>query len=239
MYCWMWIKIIVTNEPISARKAARNPEVKERHVGCVGVFCTFSIKIVPNSSVSYRFRRFLDVPSEHFSVPDAMMEQDRGVVLASERYGRAECWKYVANDGGIERRREGGEGESRGNSVVGAFKVSAAAHARSGCPAWFDKPNISNSPFRVCFCLKATPRVSAATTCSISSGTLCRWGAGIKLSPVTLRPVADGFSRFLQAFFSSLSGTLATRASLRGVGVGNQEATVAAATMTWLLKGEP
>lgn len=41
-----------------------------------------------------------------------------------------------------------------------------------------------------------------------------------------------------QAFASSLSGTLATQASLRGVGVGNQEATVAAATITWLLRGE-
>lgn len=40
----------------------------------------------------------------------------------------------------------------------------------------------------------------------------------------------------VQAFSSSLSGTLATQASLKGVGVGNQEATVAAATVTWLLK---
>ncbi|KAL0993295.1 hypothetical protein UPYG_G00105790 [Umbra pygmaea] len=40
----------------------------------------------------------------------------------------------------------------------------------------------------------------------------------------------------LQAFSSSLSGTLATQASLKGVGVGNQEATVAAATITWLLR---
>ncbi|XP_061605222.1 RUS1 family protein C16orf58 homolog isoform X1 [Phyllopteryx taeniolatus] len=40
----------------------------------------------------------------------------------------------------------------------------------------------------------------------------------------------------LQAFSSSLSGMLATQASLRGVGVGNQEATVAAATVTWLLR---
>lgn len=39
-----------------------------------------------------------------------------------------------------------------------------------------------------------------------------------------------------QAFCSSLSGTLATQASLKGVGVGNQEATVAAATVTWLLR---
>uniref|UniRef100_A0A8C7IK09 RUS family member 1 n=1 Tax=Oncorhynchus kisutch TaxID=8019 RepID=A0A8C7IK09_ONCKI len=41
----------------------------------------------------------------------------------------------------------------------------------------------------------------------------------------------------LQAFSSSLSGTLATQAYLRGVGVENQEATVAAATITWLLRG--
>lgn len=41
-----------------------------------------------------------------------------------------------------------------------------------------------------------------------------------------------------QAFSSSLSGTLATQASLRGAGVGDQEATVAAATITWLLRGE-
>ncbi|XP_069044392.1 RUS family member 1 [Lepisosteus oculatus] len=40
----------------------------------------------------------------------------------------------------------------------------------------------------------------------------------------------------LQAFSSSLSGTLATQASLRGVGVGNSDATVAAATVTWLLR---
>lgn len=40
----------------------------------------------------------------------------------------------------------------------------------------------------------------------------------------------------VQAFSSSLSGTLATQASLKGVGVGNQEATVAAATVTWLLR---
>uniref|UniRef100_A0A8C9R720 RUS family member 1 n=1 Tax=Scleropages formosus TaxID=113540 RepID=A0A8C9R720_SCLFO len=40
----------------------------------------------------------------------------------------------------------------------------------------------------------------------------------------------------VQAFSSSLSGNLSTQASLRGVGVGNQEATVAAATVTWLLR---
>ncbi|XP_078125769.1 RUS family member 1 isoform X2 [Sander vitreus] len=88
------------------------------------------------------------------------MHTDRGVVLATERYGSAESWMYFAKDRVMERRRDGSEGESRGNSIIGVFK----------------------------------------------------------------------------AFSSSLSGTLATQASLKGVGVGNQEATVAAATVTWLLR---
>ncbi|RVE69875.1 hypothetical protein OJAV_G00082250 [Oryzias javanicus] len=40
----------------------------------------------------------------------------------------------------------------------------------------------------------------------------------------------------LQAFASTLSWTLVTQASLKGVGVGNQDATVAAATVTWILR---
>lgn len=51
------------------------------------------------------------------------MERDSAVVLATERYGRAESWKYLAKDEVIERRRDGREGKSRGNSVVGVFKV--------------------------------------------------------------------------------------------------------------------
>uniref|UniRef100_A0A914CSE8 RUS family member 1 n=1 Tax=Acrobeloides nanus TaxID=290746 RepID=A0A914CSE8_9BILA len=40
----------------------------------------------------------------------------------------------------------------------------------------------------------------------------------------------------IQAFASSLSGALSTSAVLRGVGVGNESATVLAASLTWLLK---
>ncbi|KAL3102957.1 hypothetical protein niasHT_025865 [Heterodera trifolii] len=40
----------------------------------------------------------------------------------------------------------------------------------------------------------------------------------------------------LQAFASSLNGTLATLAVLKGVGVGNEQATVLAAALTWILK---
>lgn len=81
-------------------------------------------------------------------------------------------------------------------------------------------------------CQRRLPALSVLGHCA---------GEGVKFNchPSDWDWLADGFPRFLQAFFSSLSGTLATRASLRGVGVGNQEATVAAATMTWLLKGEP
>ncbi|KAG2463694.1 PATL2 protein, partial [Polypterus senegalus] len=40
----------------------------------------------------------------------------------------------------------------------------------------------------------------------------------------------------VQAFASSITGTLATQATLRGVGVGNKEATIAGATITWILR---
>lgn len=51
------------------------------------------------------------------------MEENAGLVLATEKYGSAQSWKYLVKDGGMERRRDGGEGGSRGNSVVGFFKV--------------------------------------------------------------------------------------------------------------------
>ena len=40
----------------------------------------------------------------------------------------------------------------------------------------------------------------------------------------------------IQAFASSISGTLATQAVLEGIGVGDEEATPLAATITWLLR---
>uniref|UniRef100_UPI00398E4E4A RUS family member 1-like n=1 Tax=Pristiophorus japonicus TaxID=55135 RepID=UPI00398E4E4A len=40
----------------------------------------------------------------------------------------------------------------------------------------------------------------------------------------------------VQAFASSITGTLATQAVLKGVGVGDNTATVAAASITWILK---
>ncbi|XP_070704191.1 RUS family member 1 [Pempheris klunzingeri] len=112
------------------------------------------------------------------------METEGGVVLATERYGSAEFWKYFRKDGVMERRRDGGE--SRGNSIVGVFK---SVFLPQGYPE-----SVSNDYLQYQF-----------------------WDT-------------------VQAFASSLSGTLATQASLKGVGVGNQEATVAAATVTWLLR---
>uniref|UniRef100_A0A669DX08 RUS family member 1 n=1 Tax=Oreochromis niloticus TaxID=8128 RepID=A0A669DX08_ORENI len=114
------------------------------------------------------------------------METDKGVVLATERYGSAESWKYVSKDGVMERRRDGSEGHSGGNSVFGVFK---SVFLPQGYPE-----SVSDDYLQYQF-----------------------WDT-------------------MQAFSSSLSGTLATQASLRGFGVGNQEATVAAATVTWLFK---
>uniref|UniRef100_A0A3Q0RGE0 RUS family member 1 n=1 Tax=Amphilophus citrinellus TaxID=61819 RepID=A0A3Q0RGE0_AMPCI len=115
-----------------------------------------------------------------------LVEMDKGAVLATERYGSSESWKYVLKDGMMERRRGGGDGHPVGNSVVGVFK---SVFLPQGYPE-----SVSGDYLQYQF-----------------------WDT-------------------LQAFSSSLSGTLATQASLRGVGVGNQEATVAAATVTWLLK---
>ncbi len=41
----------------------------------------------------------------------------------------------------------------------------------------------------------------------------------------------------MQAFCSSITGTLATRAVLKGYGVGDEKATATAAAVTWMLKG--
>lgn len=51
------------------------------------------------------------------------MERRRGAVLATERYGSAESWKYVAKDAVMERTRDASEGVSRGNSLFAVFKV--------------------------------------------------------------------------------------------------------------------
>ena len=40
----------------------------------------------------------------------------------------------------------------------------------------------------------------------------------------------------LQAFCSSITGTLATQAMLKGYGVGDENATAMAATITWILR---
>ncbi|XP_041829665.1 RUS1 family protein C16orf58 homolog [Melanotaenia boesemani] len=114
------------------------------------------------------------------------MRRGGGAVLATERYGSAQSWKYLEKDGMIERTRDGREGETRSNSVVGVFK---SVFLPQGYP-----DSVSDDYLQYQF-----------------------WDT-------------------LQAFSSSLSGTLATQASLKGVGVGNQEATVAAATATWLLR---
>lgn len=52
------------------------------------------------------------------------MAKDAGLVLATERYGSGQSWRYFMKDGGMERRRDGG---SRGNCVVGFFKVRACS----------------------------------------------------------------------------------------------------------------
>ena len=51
-------------------------------------------------------------------------------------------------------------------------------------------------------------------------------------------PVIIVVYRSIQAFCSSITGTLATQAMLKGYGVGDEKATALAATMTWILRSE-
>uniref|UniRef100_A0A8C1H6U3 RUS family member 1 n=2 Tax=Cyprinus carpio TaxID=7962 RepID=A0A8C1H6U3_CYPCA len=116
----------------------------------------------------------------------AEMEDGEGVV-ATERYGSQESWRYFLKDGRMKRQRDAVGGRLARNSVSGVFQ---SVFLPQGYPESVSEDYLQYQ----------------------------LWDT-------------------VQAFSSSLSGTLATQASLRGVGVGNQEATVAAATITWLLRG--
>lgn len=113
------------------------------------------------------------------------MEESEGVI-ATERYGSQESWKYLLKEGKVMRRKDAVNGGLAANSVSGVFK---SVFLPQGYPESVSEDYLQYQ----------------------------LWDT-------------------VQAFSSSLSGTLATQASLRGVGVGNQEATVAAATITWLLR---
>ncbi|KAI5097089.1 RUS1 family protein C16orf58-like isoform X1 [Silurus meridionalis] len=114
------------------------------------------------------------------------MADGGGGVIATEKYGSREAWRYRIKDGGMRRERMGHERGTRGKSITDAFKN---VFLPQGYPESVSEDYLQYQ----------------------------MWDT-------------------LQAFSSSLSGTFATQASLKGVGVGNQEATVAAATITWLLR---
>ncbi|XP_036446129.1 RUS1 family protein C16orf58 homolog [Colossoma macropomum] len=107
-------------------------------------------------------------------------------LIATEKFGSQETWRYRMKSGGMKRERVGEDGEKPSSSITAAFK---SVFLPQGYPESVSEDYLQYQ----------------------------LWDT-------------------LQAFSSSLSGTLATQASLRGVGVGNQEATVAAATVTWLLR---
>ncbi|XP_026064623.1 RUS1 family protein C16orf58 homolog isoform X4 [Carassius auratus] len=114
-------------------------------------------------------------------------KEDCEGVIATERYGSQESWKYLLkDDGSMKRQKDAADGRLAGNSISGVFK---SVFLPQGYPESVSEDYLQYQ----------------------------LWDT-------------------VQAFSSSLSGTLATQASLKGVGVGNQEATVAAATITWLLR---
>lgn len=52
------------------------------------------------------------------------MEPVDDAVLATERYGSQETWKYRLSDGVMKRERQGEGSFSRGSSITAVFKVS-------------------------------------------------------------------------------------------------------------------
>lgn len=54
------------------------------------------------------------------------MEPVDAAVLATERYGSQETWKYRLKDGVMKRERQGEDNFGRGSSITSVFKVSLA-----------------------------------------------------------------------------------------------------------------
>ena len=82
-------------------------------------------------------------------------------------------------------------------------------------------------PCVVCVALRVTIRL-----CPVSRSVPCRCPG----RALTTRAIRHQVWDTLQAFASNITGALATRALLGGMGVGDAEATPLAATITWLLK---
>lgn len=51
------------------------------------------------------------------------MADGGGGVIATEKYGSQESWRYRIKDGGMRRERTGQERVTRGKSITDAFKV--------------------------------------------------------------------------------------------------------------------
>lgn len=51
------------------------------------------------------------------------MEDKGGGVIATEKYGSQEAWRYEIKDGVMQRERTGQERATRGKSIADAFKV--------------------------------------------------------------------------------------------------------------------
>lgn len=118
------------------------------------------------------------------------MEPVDAAVLATERYGSQETWKYRLKDGMMKRERQGEDNFGRGSSITSVFKVSLAKEYR---PCFLTickfQRNLSCNvtkfwhtccfshnppPTRVFSCLKATLRAWVTIMCSTRSGTLYR-----------------------------------------------------------------
>lgn len=57
------------------------------------------------------------------------MADGGGGVIATERYGSQEAWRYRIQDGGMRRERMVQEQTTRGKSITDAFKVRHRSHS--------------------------------------------------------------------------------------------------------------
>lgn len=66
------------------------------------------------------------------------MEPVDEAVLATERYGSQETWKYRLRDGVMKRERLGEGSFRRGSSITAAFKVSCVSDCVATKKSSFD-----------------------------------------------------------------------------------------------------
>lgn len=180
----------------------------------------------------------------------------RGCLAAADGSLRWEAWgwRWWGFSGLFPARPQGRDGG--GGATPGAASPPLSGLSTVFLPQGFpDSVSPDYLPYQLWDSVQVSPADGAGARTAAGAGggagqarprAWSRVGAGPRRVSGRTRVRAAGArcaaSRALclfQAFASSLAGSLATHAVLLGIGVGNAEASVSAATATWLVKGEP